>query len=37
VIGQTRAYHTGDDSTLVVAKINLSPEDITWMSFYCYS
>jgi len=32
VIGHSRAHHTGNDSKLVFAKINLSPEDITWMS-----
>jgi hypothetical protein len=30
------AHHVGDDSTLVLAKFSLSPEDITWMSrFSC--
>jgi hypothetical protein len=30
------AHHLGDDSTPVSTKINLSPEDITWMSrFSC--
>jgi len=31
------AHHTGDDSVLVLAKINLSPDDITWMSRYSLS
>jgi hypothetical protein len=34
--GLSWAHHTGDDSMLVLAKFNLSPEDITWMSrFSC--
>jgi hypothetical protein len=36
-INRSRAHHTGDQPTLVVAKINLSRSDITWMSFYVYS
>jgi hypothetical protein len=31
------AYHTGEASLLVLAKFNLSPEDITWMSLYSCS
>jgi len=31
------AYHIGDQQMLVLAKINLSPEDITWMSRYSCS
>ena len=31
-IGRSWAHHIGDDSKLVLAKFNLSPEDITWMS-----
>ena len=35
-MARSRAHHTGDDSMLVFTKINLSPGDITWMSyFYC--
>jgi hypothetical protein len=30
--GGAWAHHTGDDFILVLAKISLSPEDITWMS-----
>ncbi len=37
VIGRLWAHHIGDDSKLVLAKINLSPEDITWMSRYSCS
>ena len=36
-ISRSWAHHTGDDSKLVLAKINLSPEDITWMSRYSCS
>jgi hypothetical protein len=32
VIARSWAHHVGDGSKLVLAKINLSPEDITWMS-----
>jgi hypothetical protein len=31
------AHHIGDQPMLVLAKINLSPEDITWMSRYSCS
>ena len=31
-ISHSWAHHVGDDSTLVLAKFSLSPEDITWMS-----
>jgi len=34
-ISDSWAHHVGDDSKLVLAKFNLSPDDITWMS--CYS
>jgi len=34
-ISRAWAHHAGDDSKLVLAKFNLPPEDITWMS--CYS
>ena len=37
VIGRSWAHHVGDDSKFVLAKINLSPEDITWMSRYSCS
>src|SRR5207245_3960698 len=41
VIGRSRAHHTGEclrtATALVFAKINLSPEDITWMSRYSRS
>jgi hypothetical protein len=33
----TWAYHVGDDSKLVFAEFNLSPDDITWMSLYLCS
>ena len=31
------AHHTGDQPMLIVAKFNLPPDDITWMSFYSCS
>jgi hypothetical protein len=31
------AHHTGDQPLLMVAKFNLPPDDITWMSFYACS
>jgi len=37
VIALSWAYHVGDQPMLVLAKINLSPEDITWMSRYSCS
>jgi len=36
-IGRSWAHDPGDDSKLVLAKINLSPADITWMSRYSCS
>ena len=41
VIGRSRAHHTGEclrtATAPVLAKFNLSPEDITWMSRYSRS
>ena len=41
VIGRSRAHHTGEclrtATAPVLAKFNLSPEDITWMSRYSCS
>jgi hypothetical protein len=35
-MGRSWAHHFGDQPMLVLAKFNLSPEDITWMSrFSC--
>jgi hypothetical protein len=41
-IGALRAHHTGDDclraaAMLAFAMLDLSPENITWMSLYSYS
>ncbi|MGH7967800.1 MAG: hypothetical protein ACREIC_03630 [Limisphaerales bacterium] len=36
-IARSWAHHIGDQPMLVLAKINLSPEDITWMSRYSCS
>ena len=36
-IDRSWPHRVGDDSKLALAKINLSPEDITWMSRYSCS
>jgi hypothetical protein len=36
-IDRSWAHHAGDDSKLVLAKFNLPPEDITWMSYFSCS
>jgi hypothetical protein len=36
-LSRSWAHHVGDQPTLVLAKFNLSPKDITWMSLFSYS
>jgi hypothetical protein len=36
-MNRSRAHHTGDPPMPIFAEINLSPADITWMSFYVCS